>query len=1321
MALKLKILGWKLMLASFSTACLLNPIALGKAAAQIVPDATLSTNSAVTSQGNTNIIIGGTTAGSNLFHSFQQFSINGGTTAYFNNSPTIQNILSRVTGVSASNIDGLIRANGTANLFLLNPNGIVFGPGATLEIGGSFVASTANSLKFADGTEFSASNSTASPLLAVSVPVGLQYGSQAVNGIQVQGANLQVQSGKSLTLVGGNVSLDGGSLVAPSGRVDLGGLAGSGTIELNEDRSLTFPEGAARADIQLKNASEINVRASDNGNIAITSRNLNISGGSLLRAGIESGMGTPQDEAGNININTTDNITITDGSLIANAVRTNAQGQGGDVNIIAGSLFISDSSQVNALTQGRGSAGSVTIAVRDTLSFNNSSGSFSTVADTAVGNAGIIKITAKLLFLTNGSQITASTFGQGNGGVINLNVLDSIFLDNSNIINRVSSSGVGNAGQINITGASLALNNESLLSASTAGQGNGGAINLNIQESISLDNSSIFNVVGSTGVGNAGAINVIAKSVLLTNNSQLTASTFGQGNSGVINLNIQDGIFLDNSSIFNNVVNGAVGNGGKINITTSSLSLVNGSQIVASTFSQGNAGGISITAKNNISLDGSNENGSKSGIFSAVDQEAVGNGGSINISSNKLLLSNGAQLNTSTFGKGNAGNILINVNDSITLSNTSYIVSSVQSGGVGQGGDITIQTRSLSLTDGSQVQSAVFRAQGDTPGGQGKGGSINIAASDSVYVSGVNTEGFSSGVLTITEQGALGQAGNITINTGNLIIENAAFINAATRNSSDGGSITINADTLTLTSGGQVFTTSRSSGNAGTITLNIANAITLAGSDTSYSERIAKFGSNIVSDAGPISGVFSRTTKDSAGQGGAINIKAGQLILKDGAQVSAITAGTGNAGNIMLNIASDITLTGVNSGIFAGTEVGSTGNGGNIMVRSQSLGISNHAVLSAASQGQGDAGNIAIDTGTLALDTDGSISGVMGIQAIGDGSTVSITANDLIATNGGNIITTTSSTQGGDAGSIVLNLLNSLTLSGVNSGLFANTEAGSTGKGGSISIDPHIVTIADGAAISVNSQGSGTGGSITLQAGSLTLNNGTISAATASSNGGNVDLHVNDLTLLNNNSQISATAGGFGDGGNLTIDTRFLIANNNSDITANAFQGRGGDIQIAAQGIFLSPNSSITASSDLGIDGTVQLNTPDVDPSKGLVALPETVVDVSNLVAQRCSASVARSVEQSEFIITGRGGLPPNPGDPLMSNSILTGWATLKPDVVIPNNAAPPPSATSSVPVAIVKAQGWIVDANGNIVLTAEPTGTLFKPNGQIPVSCHGL
>jgi filamentous hemagglutinin family protein len=193
--------------------------------AQIVPDSTRPHNSRVTEAGNTFTIEGGTSAGGNLFHSLREFSLTTGSEAFFNNALTINNIITRVTGGQVSHIDGLIRANGGANLFLINPSGIIFGANAQLNIGGAFIGSTADSIRFADGSTFSAKNPQNPPLLTINVPIGWQFGSQPANIInQSQPVGLAVQPGQTLALIGGNVNLVAGWLTAPQGRIELGSV-----------------------------------------------------------------------------------------------------------------------------------------------------------------------------------------------------------------------------------------------------------------------------------------------------------------------------------------------------------------------------------------------------------------------------------------------------------------------------------------------------------------------------------------------------------------------------------------------------------------------------------------------------------------------------------------------------------------------------------------------------------------------------------------------------------------------------------------------------------------------------------------------------------------------------------------------------------------------------------------------------------------------------------------------------------------------------------------------------------------------------------------
>jgi len=192
------------------------------AIAQIVGDNTLGNEaSVVTFQNNirgspAELIQGGATRGTNLFHSFQEFNVNEGQRVYFANPTGIDNILSRVTGRNVSNILGTLGVDGGANLFFLNPNGIIFGENARLDIAGSFVASTANSLVFENGFSFNTANPETLPLLNITVPIGLQYGANPGNITNQSVVGLQVQSGKTLALVGGDVAIEGGVLSVPA-------------------------------------------------------------------------------------------------------------------------------------------------------------------------------------------------------------------------------------------------------------------------------------------------------------------------------------------------------------------------------------------------------------------------------------------------------------------------------------------------------------------------------------------------------------------------------------------------------------------------------------------------------------------------------------------------------------------------------------------------------------------------------------------------------------------------------------------------------------------------------------------------------------------------------------------------------------------------------------------------------------------------------------------------------------------------------------------------------------------------------------------------
>ncbi|MBD2186006.1 S-layer family protein [Planktothrix sp. FACHB-1355] len=837
---------------------------------QIVPDATLPVNSTVTPQGNTNLIEGGTAAGSNLFHSFREFSVPTGTEVLFNNKLDIQNIFTRVTGNSISNIDGLIRANGVANLFLLNPNGIIFGPNAQLNIGGSFFASTANTIKFADRIEFSTTN-TQTPLLSVNVPVGLQYGANP-GEIRVQGKGqefgttgtkesfdrslnpLEVRDGNTLALVGGNVIIDGGILQSAGGRVELGGLAGEGTVGVNTDvetfnqTSLQFPDSGDSgigvspvplANVSIINKSGINAIGDRGGSITISGRNIDISGNSLLTAGIGKGLGTTETIAGDISLNAIAALTIAS-STIENNLNPDAIGNSGNININTESLTVTEGSLLSSTTFGQGNGGNITIIASDRITFNGtgnngaSSQAASTVKDEAVGNAGDINITTKSLHITEGALLNVSTFGKGNAGKITIVASDTVSFDGQNsegassqATSSVEENGFGDGGSINITTNSLQLTGGAVLNASTLGQGKAGDITIIASDTVSFDgvNSNggpggVASTVGTketNAVGAGGNINITAKSVSVTGGAILGASTFAQGKAGNINIIASDSVSFDGTGsigspggALSTVEENAVGEGGNINITTNSLSVRGGATLGVTTFAKGNAGNVTIVASDRVSLDGKASDSSPTTVVSTAENSAVGNGGSIDIVTGYLSITNGASLNSTSLGNGTAGNITVAA-DSIYMENRAEISTETV------GGDITTQNQaSIELQSSSLILRQNSRITTNAQGNNIIGGNIAIDTDTLVALENSDISANSlddrGGTVTINAQGIFGAQSRTTeelqtlLNTNDTNLLDPALlstsdITATGADSSLSGTVTVNTPDVNPSAG----------------------------------------------------------------------------------------------------------------------------------------------------------------------------------------------------------------------------------------------------------------------------------------------------------------------------------------------------------------------------------------------------------------------------------------------------------------------------------------------------------------------------------------
>lgn len=563
-------------------------------------------------------IDGGAVRGTNLFHSFEQFSVPAGRTAHFNNATDIQNIISRVSGNSISNIDGILKANGTANLFLINPNGIVFGPNASLNIGGSFVASTASSLNFADGTKFSATSPQTTPLLTVSVPIGLQFGATAApirNQSQAapddainlfgQGVGLQVQEGKTLALIGGDITLEGGNITAKDGRVELGSVASNSLVSLsptNQGWAFGY-EGVQNFQnielIQLNGiSSTVDTHGEGGSNIYTQGKVVRIAGSFLVLV-------NPLEEqsSGNLTVNASESVVVEqDTQLFTQSFST---ANPGNINITTKKLVVRDGAQLQGqLTINASDSveliGGTPISTLQDGSDLISSGLFS--ASYGDKNAGGITINTKKLLIQGGARISTSSesiysyiFNQlipatGKAGNLTVNASESVELigtsPNGSILSGLSSGteGPGDGGNLNLTTGQLIIKDGAAITVSSQARKN------------------VINIGDSNKLGEAGYLNIIARSILLDNKGKLTSNS-ESGKGGDITLQVRELLLMRNESIItaNAGTAGLSGNGGNIIINVPNGFIVTpsleNSDITANAFS-GSGGKITINAKN---------------------------------------------------------------------------------------------------------------------------------------------------------------------------------------------------------------------------------------------------------------------------------------------------------------------------------------------------------------------------------------------------------------------------------------------------------------------------------------------------------------------------------------------------------------------------------------------------------------------------------------------------------------------------------------------------------------------------------------------------
>jgi filamentous hemagglutinin family protein len=649
------------------------------AQAQIVPDRTLPNNSVVTPNASTLTITGGTPSGTNLFHSFEQFSVLTGQTAYFNHALSVQNILTRVTGGQLSNIDGIIQANGTANLFFINPNGIIFGTNAQLNLGGSFIASTADSIKLADDSEFSATNPQAPPLLTINIPIGLQLGSNpgaiaiAGNGHDFTGGpppflfplqrgnsntGVRVQPGKTLALVGGDINLSGGIIAAPSGRIELGSVK-DGLVSINPTDSgwsLGYSGVQNYGDIQLTSRALVDVSGAGSGSIFVQTGSLRMRDASLILS-----QNLAPLPPGAIAIDASRLVELSDpngdGTINTSIVSEALGGPGANIAISSQRLVILDGSDIGAFTYIPARGGNITVNTTQSTELTGFSPanpinvSAITSFNFGSGLGGDTTLLTERLRIDGGASVGSTTIGTGDSGSVRIRATDAIeilgvqptTLLPSNV--NVTTLGSGNAGNLRLEGASLTVRDGGRVEGSTLASGDAANVTIIASDFVEISGKPPRSI-----------------------NPSFVAS------SGTI----QD----ESIRRLVGLPDVPSGNAGNVTINTPVLRVFDGGLANVRNEGVGNAGTLSVNA-NLVVLD-------RSGSLTAATSS--GGGGNISLQARDIILRNGSSISTNA-GSSNGGNITINTNTLVAVpKENSDITANAQKG---FGGRISITAQGI--------------------------------------------------------------------------------------------------------------------------------------------------------------------------------------------------------------------------------------------------------------------------------------------------------------------------------------------------------------------------------------------------------------------------------------------------------------------------------------------------------------------------------------------------------------------------------------------------------------------------------------------------
>jgi len=747
---------------------------------------------------------------------------------------------------------------------------------------------------------------------------------------------------------------------------------------------------------------------------------------------------------------------------------------------------------------------------------------------------------------------------------------------------------------------------------------------------VSIRNQGLVSVEGE----GSGRVQIRARDLTIEDRSAIVAPGFGAAvQPGGVNIGLSGTLMLTQSLIaagsFGGPTDGVVIDAADV--------VLDGGQIDASSFSSGQTDGVTINASERLVIGGTvlfdqpgvSLLGFRPGIFAFA--RADGNAGAVTINATRLVeVREGSRISSSTSAQGNAGAVTINATGLVEVREGSQISSSTFA--QGNAGKVTVTAERV-LVDG---HGSGINSQANLDS-SGNAGAVTIDATGLVEV----RNGGRISSITLAE----GNAGTVTVAAGRLLVDGdgspvtTIIASQADRNSSgDAGTVTIKATggLVEVREGGQISSNTFGAGDAGDVTVEAGRVLVDA---QDFGEGGSSFFStSIGAQAGGRASDISEPRGEDLGNAGRVTINASERVnVRNGGVITSFSVGR-DAGEVTVT-APVVLIDGAGSTFFTGinSEVrpGSIGNAGIVTVDArEELEIRDGGQITSSTLTAGDAGSVMVTADRLTLLEGGQISSSTLLESTGAGGDVQVTARESL-------------------------LIAGRDTDNLRSGIFASAEgaANSDEPAGNVTVTAGDLEIRDGGLISSEALGGGDAGKVTVVADRLVLDRAEITTSSASAGGGGIQLLVRDLIDLRDSAVTTSVAGGNDPtAGNIRIDPTILIIDG-STIEADADSGSGGNVRIIADNVLvpegdlegLLARGEISASGATEeVDGTLAISAPEADLTGGLVVLDPGLLDAASQLRERCAAR--RDIGASSFTGIGRGGLPPGPDQPLMSD-----------------------------------------------------------------------